>query len=275
MRNNKTFAMSYYNTYYFTNIIENILSDGFEYIRKLHEFFEGYMLLSEKFERYSVLHQFIAFTVGEVFYESIEEDIKSLETVTLDALKRKKFWINQALKHHEIKHIPFKIWVNDYQHSKELPEDLFYLYINDYLQMEKEQLINKLSNEIFYLMFMNRGLLLKLNYFISMYISESDMDDIHNEYRNLLSRSGVLKRISMPEWVKNAVFFRDRGRCVFCFADLTNLVSRLSEKNFDHMVPLSQGGINDISNIQLTCRSCNNKKLDKDITTSNIYELWY
>jgi Restriction endonuclease len=267
--------MSYYNTYYFANVINNVINDRFDYLRNLDEFLVGYLTLSDKFEKRSILHQFISFIIEDLFYESIEEDFKSLEQVTIEAIKKKKVWLNLALNYHGIKHTPFKQWINENSNSNEHPEDLFYTYINEFLYDERLLLIEKLTDEVFYILFMNRKFLLNFNYFISGHIARSDINDMFCEYRDLLSKSGVLKRTNIPEWVKNAVYFRDRGHCVFCESDLPNIITRLSIKNYDHIVPLNQGGVNDVSNIQLTCKACNMKKLDKEVKTSNVYELWY
>ena len=44
--------------------------------------------------------------------------------------------------------------------------------------------------------------------------------------------------------------------------------------HYDHIVPLDQGGINDVSNIQLLCEKCNLTKGTKSIT-NNIYQNWF
>jgi 5-methylcytosine-specific restriction endonuclease McrA len=75
--------------------------------------------------------------------------------------------------------------------------------------------------------------------------------------------------------VKKAIFYRDRGKCSFCLKDLTNLISITSEKNFDHIVPLALGGINDVTNFQLLCETCNKSKRHFNAETSIIYEKWY
>jgi len=76
--------------------------------------------------------------------------------------------------------------------------------------------------------------------------------------------------------VKRAVLFRDKGCCVFCKRDLTGLYSILEdkEKHFDHIVPLNEGGLNDVCNIQLSCPDCNLAKSDTS-KTSTLYQSAY
>lgn len=56
----------------------------------------------------------------------------------------------------------------------------------------------------------------------------------------------------------SALYQAQRGRCVSCRGKLGDSYHR------DHVVPLSLGGSNDISNIQLLCESCNLSKGAKD-----------
>ena len=79
----------------------------------------------------------------------------------------------------------------------------------------------------------------------------------------------------IPDWVRRAVFFRDRGMCVTCGIDLSGLGSIWSDEHFDHIVPLASGGLNDITNIQLLCAGCNLKKGGRNTLTSTSYEDWY
>lgn len=121
-----------------------------------------------------------------------------------------------------------------------------------------DNLIIQLSNEMFYVLFQNRGFLYDFNSSLSGYNDE------------------VKQRIPIPLWVQRAVFFRDHGICVFCGKDLSGLLHAADDRevHYDHIIPLSQNGVNDISNLQLTCKKCNLKKGSCD-KTSTEYMQWY
>ena len=55
----------------------------------------------------------------------------------------------------------------------------------------------------------------------------------------------------------------------------TGLLSPQFAKHLDHIVPLAEGGINDVANLQLLCAPCNNSKGGHRPATSNMYETWY
>lgn len=59
----------------------------------------------------------------------------------------------------------------------------------------------------------------------------------------------------IPTEVKQAVWSRDRGRCVKC--------GRTENLHYDHVIPFAKGGANSIENIQVMCAPCNLQKSDR------------
>ena len=62
-------------------------------------------------------------------------------------------------------------------------------------------------------------------------------------------------RINIPKAVKAYVLERDRDRCQSC-----GKKDAKTKLNIDHINPLATGGSNDISNLQILCSQCNQKK---------------
>jgi hypothetical protein len=62
-------------------------------------------------------------------------------------------------------------------------------------------------------------------------------------------------REQIPEEVRMYVWRRDNGRCVKCNSD--------KDLEFDHIIPVSEGGSNTERNIQLLCSKCNREKSNK------------
>lgn len=65
-------------------------------------------------------------------------------------------------------------------------------------------------------------------------------------------------RISIPPEVRNYVFQRDKFHCQSC-----GKTCKETNLSIDHIIPLSRGGKNDISNLQTLCLTCNQQKTDK------------
>jgi len=132
-----------------------------------------------------------------------------------------------------------------------------------------EELFDKMADEVFNLLFSNRSFLLSFNLLVANTVRELDFPP------KALNSKGKIKRRSVPQWLKSAVFHRDKGRCVFCATDLTSLVNTLTDSNYDHIVPLDLDGANDPSNIQLTCEACNKSKGNRNCSTGNLYQPWW
>lgn len=62
------------------------------------------------------------------------------------------------------------------------------------------------------------------------------------------------------EWrkLRQRVLALKGTQCVYCKKDC------FSDPTIDHVIPVCQGGINDIDNLVVACRSCNAKKGGKE-----------
>lgn len=67
--------------------------------------------------------------------------------------------------------------------------------------------------------------------------------------------SGNKIREAIPSEVKITVWERDNGKCVNCDSK--------ESLEYDHIIPVSKGGANSVTNIQLLCLPCNRKKSNK------------
>ena len=60
---------------------------------------------------------------------------------------------------------------------------------------------------------------------------------------------------SHPSWVKHHLYSKQNKKCIGC-------LDEFAIRNFeiDHIHPQSEGGNDDVSNLQLLCSACNNLK---------------
>lgn len=59
-------------------------------------------------------------------------------------------------------------------------------------------------------------------------------------------------RIKIPPEVRQYILNRDNHKCQHC--------SSTQKLEIDHIIPLVQGGTNDLSNLQTLCLTCNRQK---------------
>ena len=74
-------------------------------------------------------------------------------------------------------------------------------------------------------------------------------------WRNRAAKFGAIGDVTLEDFER--LCQEADGKCLCC--------GRKARLTMDHIVPLSKGGGNDISNIQPLCMTCNNKKNDRII----------
>lgn len=270
--------MSYYNVYYYCNIIDNLLhlfTTSIDWAPAAAEFkdwfYEGGEI--EDFPKYSALHSFLDFAIRKLISEEDEKEIQILQerydddyAIILSPEKRLKYAFSSG--DYGIKN---RLWIDRLLNNYGSKNECFYEYLKGntikymgdeysefcFLNGEYDDAVFKLSRELFYVLFQNREFLHRFNDYLSV-------DDRQN------------KRCNIPSWVKRSVKFRDRGRCVCCGKDISGLLDTEDDNSvhYDHMISLRDGGLNDVSNIQLMCRPCNLKKSSGSFTNIK-YNDWY
>ncbi|ENX45941.1 hypothetical protein F886_01379 [Acinetobacter sp. NIPH 542] len=285
----------FYETYEICGIIDQIIRNPFDYLLKLESFScdEDWLFLAMPYDKYSILHKFIEYVLDEIHSEQAEEyDLENEQRIFLDfqgipealkSLQPTKLPIELAFDYYEIKYESFIDYIEhkDKKFIEADKDDVDEFMSELYLTNEYEKLIDQRVKEIFHILFMNRQLLLTFNSFLSSIIEKNinyHKEEVYDQdlLNKLFDENGKLKRINPPKWAQQAVYYRDRGQCTLCKKDLTGLINLANIKNFDHMIPLSLYGLNDITNLQLLCIECNQlEKRDKHGYTSNKYQTWY
>lgn len=273
----RNIEMSYYNVYYYCNIIDNLLrlfttsidwaSTGAQF---LDTFFEGDI---EDFSKYSALHSFCDYAVRTLIGEEDEKELDEIQmryedekAILLEGTARLKYafqsdyglnhrlWVDRLLANYGGKHQSFYNFIKDSKFTFVSDVYMDFCFFNG----DIDDAVLKLSRELFYVLFQNRDFLYRFNYYLS------------------IKEKPRIQRCNIPSWVKRAVKYRDRGKCVCCGKDLSGVLDCEDQNSihYDHIVSLNDGGINDVSNIQLMCRNCNLHKSSNSYTNQT-YKDWY
>lgn len=269
--------MSYLDVYLLCQTANNLLRGGFG--RLIDEFFGN--LFDYKatlvFSKESYLLRYCEWVIDQMIWDDTENTADLIRRCA--KMPRGEHWegtlwvdrlINQYQADQNEKTDFFSFYEGKLQNVGQLTDEEIDDYIYNYLSELTisgwyEECARKLAQEMFYVLFQNRDFLLVFNDMLARY-----------RWLSMPGGSEQEKRPSIPQWAKRAVWFRDRGCCVFCGKDLSGVANNLGDRaiHYDHMVSLADCGINDVSNLQLTCRDCNLKKLKKS-GTSNNYQNWY
>ncbi|MQR96708.1 HNH endonuclease [Fictibacillus phosphorivorans] len=160
---------------------------------------------------------------------------------------------------------------NEYGHDDDCSCGLELKKWKDFVEGNSVEIDKLIVHSAFQVIFRDRVFLHDFNLELSMFI-EDYIEDIKEEKPEYVTSKNRIKRSSFPEWLKNAVFYRDMGTCSNpdCRCDLTKLIRTVTNKHIDHIVPLKLFGSNDASNFQLMCEPCNTSKGARSTATSSV-----
>lgn len=245
-----------FDSHYFASLVENILADPFAYLGFIGSWYDGREaeVFLPPFPNWSRLHGFIYHVVSSELDERFDSTFIDLETHE----SGDEPWCDSLLKAYGMEDQGFRIWLKKKSTEiDEITEDQITEYYDELCESGQfDNLITHITNEVFDLLFSNRKVLRNLNGFITIVIEQLSFDSISADLIQFLNLDGTVKPVKIPQWAKRTVFLRDRGICTKCGTDLNSLESSNQELQYDYIVPISERGINDITNIQLLCSDC-------------------
>lgn len=144
----------------------------------------------------------------------------------------------------------------------EVTEDLKEKYKFEYVayieSLLPETLTPIIVAEVFTLLFSDREAMKAFNLKIAKYLCEK-----------------TTRCTYWPKWLERALFCREKGLCALCKCDLSSIYHTQGRLAVDHIVPIALFGVNDPTNLQILCESCNGKKSGSEIITSNALPLFW
>ena len=281
-------------TYYFVYQLDDFMSRASILTRAFYdEFHEGLEYYVAPFQRWTVLHLFAEFFIVQVIGEDFQRASRT-RYVRRDECSNKycpatPAWLLGAdlMKSHgfDVSHVlaEFDNWVESGARCCPAPSenqtgpdlDRWDDIVED---RQYGEFLQQMTEEVFFVLFANRTFLHKFHSHLSDWVRHSEPETwipANDLFRKASGEDSILKRARIPEWAKRAVFFRDRGRCCRCERDLGGTYSPVNRAEYDHIVPLALGGLNDVTNLQLLCKECNNVKQAARVEPSRVYERWF
>lgn len=245
----------YKDIYRFLSIIQDSVENEVSFWNFNEEMFVD---AATKFNRITLLDIYVTTTLFNYYHRMFKKDGDCIESDEIDR------WI-EIMKEYEI--IPAEEYDEDV-------DDASLVWFEKNIENFAD-LFDKISPELVHILFNDKQFLFKFNSLVQKIVKDEEKDYNLPWPKDSLNEDGTIKRQTIPQWVKNAVYHRDKGPCVFCSRDLTGLVNVLRQSNYDHIIPLKQFGTNDPCNIQLTCEECNKSKGAQLKMPKYKYQSWW
>lgn len=142
---------------------------------------------------------------------------------------------------------------------------------DEFQRLFEEEALPTIEDAVFPILFNDKDFLFRFNSKITEQIKGLTVAD----YPEYLQNDGFLNRETPPKWLKTGVFHRDGGRCQRCGTNLDAIFMSAPAENYDHIIPLRNGGTNDPTNYQLMCEHCNKSKNARSSDYKNvIWPFW-
>ncbi len=87
---------------------------------------------------------------------------------------------------------------------------------------------------------------------------EDIFDEVQDFLNNYITKRLYAVDVRLWKRIASQIFSRDGYKCAYC--GITG-----GKLEVDHVVPISKGGSNDLSNLTTACQKCNRQKKDKSV----------
>lgn len=247
-------------TYIYAETVRNVVIEGDNGLINIQWYFEGfgdhfYELILKPHKK-TLLHHFIE----DVFLSEMDYFLKKAGEEMYPEIYALLETYNVPYSTYDDFH-----WVQDPVNHKHLQyRDYIIKILTDYV-------VDDFVAEIFTVLYQDKVLLMKFNERVAdQVVRGNQLVD------GVFKAQGVVHRYSKwPQWLRNGIYFRDKGRCGICLCDLSGELAVGNKLAIDHIVPLKLGGANDPTNLQQLCPSCNSGKGGHTITTRNNIPLYW
>lgn len=170
--------MEYYDTYSFVAFIHSLAINGYA-VPEWHDGFDDFIQqhsndLLVPFRKISTLHLFIIFIVYNSFVDEVDD-------VVFDSVVNKEnytLWVSDTLQHYGIPHTSFgdflklmSLTLNELENESTIIQYYHFLYEIGALR----KLLYQIAEEVFFVLFSNRGFLYQFNKQISSRSSKLEM----------------------------------------------------------------------------------------------------
>lgn len=222
--------------YWFAHVMFNLVRQSGAFIRGLEELFGDMRAsgLCDPFPRFTNLHAFIEDVTTNLLLEGIGSGDDDDNRLLKDFLKLAGL-------------PPGTLAVIEEKGLAEMWGDPLWVAAHE-----------SLVEEVFHILFRDVVFLSRFNHLTSIYIVSFGESVEGTDTR--FTKRGRLRRQHVPQVVRNAIFHRDGGECRTCKRSLDRIVNPEATERYDHIVPLAEGGANDVTNLQLLCNECNSSK---------------
>jgi hypothetical protein len=236
-----------FSPYYFANAIFNVVTNSTAYMRGIEEILGDTrtMWFAKPYKTYTNLHEFSRSVIEDVVEEEILQHDEEL------------VFLSACPKRYEV---PIDL------ESARGDDDAVIEALGE--SSRYHDAVDELTDEVFHILFNDVGFLAAFNRLCAGYLENACYDADHARFFTL---RGPLRRAPLPSWVRRAIYHRDKGECRSCKKSLAKTINQIDTERYDHIIPLTRFGPNDVTNLQLLCEACNATKSGAEVPVSQLY----